>query len=57
MDKFLKQLTCCKGTPDSTGAIQYTFSLDVLVPNAIAFAGGFCLEWFILDDIMFGGKK
>lgn len=57
MDNFLKQLCCQKGNANSQGEIVYTFSLDVLIPNAIAFGGGFCLEWFLLHDVMFGGKK
>lgn len=56
MDAFLKQLACMKAVPDSTGAITYSFSLDVLLANGVSFAAGFCLEWFLLHDVIFGGK-
>lgn len=56
MDKFLKQLACCKATTNGDGSVSYAFSLDVLVPNLISAGAGFCLGFFLVADMIPGIK-
>lgn len=48
---YLDQILCLKEVAGPDGSLSKEFSLDVLIANAIPFAGGFCLGWFFGDYI------
>lgn len=54
---YLTQLGCMTTAVNSDGIKETKFSLDVLIPNLIAAGLGFCLTYFIVGDMILGGKK
>ena len=50
MDTYIQNLMCTKTVVASDGSTSKHFSLDVFLPNAVCFAGGFCLAWFLVAE-------
>lgn len=54
---FVDQLLCMKQVVAADGSVSKVVSLDVLLANAVPFAAGFCLFYFIFNNMIWGNKK
>lgn len=54
---YLDQLLCLETVVSSDGSQSKRFSLNILLPNALSFAVGFLITYFLVADHIPGVKK